>query len=321
MKDILLSIVIPTYDRADYLQENLEVILGQIEPFRDDVQVVVSDNASPQDVTAMVTELSARYHFDIEFYRQSQNLGMNGNSQFVVSKAKGKYVLLMGDDDLLSSDFLRIMIPYLQSEQKYALIHWNRLSGDANCSSNKLWDMRYHGMIECLDFATFVRRTDDAPNFMSSVIFLRECWNLGKDHVRDTADGYRWFCIVYWGAALLRLPCLYYYLPLVIQRNPARTYISKFPYYIIVEMCDLFQDLDNEIPGLYNFWMQHLRRKWMWTLPGVSEDRSFYRPHEAEFLPHLNQSERRWLKIWLYAPFPTLLRKTYRRFYKRPINC
>ena len=175
--------------------------------------------------------------------------------------------------------------------------------------------------IEQMDFEAFVHRTDDAPNFMSSVIFLRECWNLGKDHVRDTADGYRWFCIVYWGAALLRLPCLYYYLPLVIQRNPARTYISKFPYYIIVEMCDLFQDLDNEIPGLYNFWMQHLRRKWMWTLPGVSEDRSFYRPHEAEFLPHLNQSERRWLKIWLYAPFPTLLRKTYRRFYKRPINC
>lgn len=318
MNEILLSIAIPTYNRSNYLRENLEVILCQIGPFRTKVQIVVSDNASPEDVSPIIAELSRRYDYDIEFYRQSENLGMNGNSQFVVSKSKGKYVLLMGDDDLLSPDFLRIMMPYLESETDYALIHWNRLNGDENCSGNKLWDTRFHGMIEQMDFEAFVHRTDDAPNFMSSVMFLRECWDLGKEHVRPSADGYRWFCIVYWGAALLKQPCLYYYLPLVIQRNPARSYISKFPYYIIVEMSDLFQDLDKEVPGIYAFWQQHMRYKWMWTLPGVSEDRSFYRPHEAEFLPHLTPSERRWLKVWLYAPFPTLCRKVYRRFNKRP---
>lgn len=318
MPEILLSIAIPTYNRVKFLTENLRILLDQIAAYRQKIQIIVSDNASSEDVASAVNALSAQYDFPIEFYRQEQNLGMNGNSQFVVSKSRGRYVLLMGDDDLLSPNFFDIIMPYLESDKEYALVHWNRLSGDANCSNTKIWDTHYDHMVQELEMLDFVRRTNDSPNFMSSVIFNRQCWDLGLSHVRDNADGYRWFCIIYWGAALLHRPCIYYYLPLSIQRNPPRSYITRFPYYIIVEMSDLFFDLDKVLPGVHAFWQQHLRRMWMWTLPGVSEDRAFYRPVRDHFLPYLNDKERRWLDIWLYAPMPTLIRKVYRRFHKRP---
>lgn len=315
----LLSIAIPTYNRSQYLRENLRIILSQAVRYREQVQIIISDNHSPEDTTSIVDSLSQEFEFPINYFCQPSNIGMNGNSQFVVSKSSGKYILLMGDDDLLAPNFLDTILPILaDKDTTYSIIHWNRLEGDETCGHGKLWDRNYDGMVHQLSFFDFIKRTDDAPNFMSSVLFHRDCWELGTPHVRDSADGYRWFCIVYWGAALLKLPCLYYYMPLVIQRNPVRTYISRFPYYIIVEMSDLFHDLDAVLPGCHAFWQRHLRKKWIWTLPGVSEDRKFYRPLRDSFVPYLTRREKFWLDIWLYAPMPTLIRKIYRRFHKRP---
>lgn len=45
-KKPLLSICIPTYNRAEYLEKSLESIIRQSEFHSDDVDVVISDNCS-----------------------------------------------------------------------------------------------------------------------------------------------------------------------------------------------------------------------------------------------------------------------------------
>ena len=56
MNKPLLSICIPTYNRAHYLKECLGSIVAQFDDrdVRDNVEVVVSDNASPDNTRELV---------------------------------------------------------------------------------------------------------------------------------------------------------------------------------------------------------------------------------------------------------------------------
>ncbi|RZK38834.1 MAG: glycosyltransferase, partial [Hymenobacter sp.] len=55
MNEFLLSIAIPTYNRADLLSKTLESVYQQISSVADRVEVIVSNNAST-DHTQQVVE-------------------------------------------------------------------------------------------------------------------------------------------------------------------------------------------------------------------------------------------------------------------------
>ena len=94
-----LSICIPTYNRSRLLAELLDSIIEQGIP---EIEVVVSDDASPDD-TAMVAERYRGRIAQFTFIRQPENIGLDRNFLAVVEAATGDYVWLMGDDDRLEA--------------------------------------------------------------------------------------------------------------------------------------------------------------------------------------------------------------------------
>jgi glycosyltransferase involved in cell wall biosynthesis len=92
-----LSICIPTYKRSKPLAELLDSIIAQ---GLTDIEVVVSDDASPDDTVAVAESYRAKIP-NFKFIRQPVNLGLNGNILAVVAAATGDYVWLIGDDDRL----------------------------------------------------------------------------------------------------------------------------------------------------------------------------------------------------------------------------
>jgi glycosyltransferase involved in cell wall biosynthesis len=90
-----VSIGIPTYNRSAYVVRAIESVLRQSYP---NVEVVVSDNASPDDTAARVSALADHR---IVFMRQPQNLGMTGNFNACLQAATGEFFLMLSDDDLL----------------------------------------------------------------------------------------------------------------------------------------------------------------------------------------------------------------------------
>ena len=95
-----LTICIPSYNRAALLGELLERIATELKDgLSDRVEVVVSDNASP-DHTQAIAE-SYREHIQRFIYvRQTENIGPDRNFLASVAAASGKYCWLMGDDDM-----------------------------------------------------------------------------------------------------------------------------------------------------------------------------------------------------------------------------
>lgn len=296
MSQPILSICIPTYNRAIYIGECLDSILPQIKKYDDRVEFIISNNSSTDDTETIVQDYCKKYNVHVDYVRQVENIGSQSNFDFCVNRASGKYVFLMGDDDIYAPNLLDAIMPYLCSDKEYGIVHWNRLNGDERCNNGVINDKIVGGDGE-LSINDFLLRTLSSSNFMSSVIFRSEYWKLGKDFIENNWYGYRWIARLLSSAVQLKYSCLYFYFPLVIQRNPCREWSKKWPYYLIVEMSQIFEKLDKEVPGLLNKWMEKIYNpnycdRVEITIQGIKNDIDFYRAHREDFYPFLRQKER-----------------------------
>lgn len=92
------SVLLPAYKSASIIGETIDSILKQT--FKD-FELIIVDDKSP-DNTFEVLEKYAKKDKRIKIFRNEKNLGYSGNLQNCLDKAKGKYIFLMGNDDLLS---------------------------------------------------------------------------------------------------------------------------------------------------------------------------------------------------------------------------
>ena len=95
----VLSLCIPTYNRANLLRQALEAAMVQA---NENVEIVVSDNASTDGTEAVLAEIaSASPGICLRVFRQVQNWGPDANIYEAVKQARGEFVYILSDDDVL----------------------------------------------------------------------------------------------------------------------------------------------------------------------------------------------------------------------------
>jgi Glycosyl transferase family 2 len=116
-----VSVIIPTFNRAEYLQHAIASVLGQ---GFSDFELIVSDNASTDGTTDAVAD------FDdprVRYLRQERNIGMAGNIRAGYEAASGTAVAYLFDDDFWSPTFLAKVAGALLAEPDAVLAfstHW-----------------------------------------------------------------------------------------------------------------------------------------------------------------------------------------------------
>jgi len=90
----LLSICIPTYNRAECLKESLKKMIPVCS--ENNIQICVSDNASPDDTPKVMAGFTRKYEF-IYYHRHVENIGPDNNFEFVLKMPNTKYRWLMSD--------------------------------------------------------------------------------------------------------------------------------------------------------------------------------------------------------------------------------
>ncbi len=96
----LLTVAIPTWNRAAFLVQTLEQLrLEMVATLLGAVEVLVSDNCS-QDGTLDVVQAAQAAGLGIRYVRNSKNIGSDANIAQCFNLAQGKYVFILGDDDL-----------------------------------------------------------------------------------------------------------------------------------------------------------------------------------------------------------------------------
>lgn len=121
----LLTIAIPTFHRADTLALLLAMLEEQVAAYPQ-VEVLVSDNASPDHTPEIVEKFRQCYAArgaTLRSQRHAENLGADGNFASVYAGARGKYLWVCGDDDLIVPGGLAMVMPHLTGPDEVDLIY------------------------------------------------------------------------------------------------------------------------------------------------------------------------------------------------------
>lgn len=123
MNNFVLSIAIPAFNREKYIKRLLDGIRGEI---NNNVEVFVSDNASTDNTNSMMSNEFP----NITYYRNDKNLGADGNFLECYKKAKGRYVWLVGSDDIITEGAIRRITDFIQEhiDDEIPLIFMNHNS-------------------------------------------------------------------------------------------------------------------------------------------------------------------------------------------------
>jgi len=126
----LVSVIIPTYNRPEYLKQAITSAVAQI---YQNIEIIVSDNCSPENPQALVAAFNDPR---IKFYRHPENIGMLGNQFHGFKIATGKYVASLHDDDIWDEDFLSKLVPHLEANSHLILAFCDQSIIDSDSKIN-----------------------------------------------------------------------------------------------------------------------------------------------------------------------------------------
>ena len=93
-----ISVIMPAYNAADYIQDALDSILAQT--FKGEVEILVADDVSTDGTKEILTHYAEQYPERIHLFFNKTNLGCSANSDTLTRRAKGKYLAFCDADDL-----------------------------------------------------------------------------------------------------------------------------------------------------------------------------------------------------------------------------
>ncbi|WP_270170787.1 glycosyltransferase [Paenibacillus sp. SYP-B4298] len=181
----LMSICIPTYNRAGDLSRCLASIYDQIGD-TELIEVVVSDNASTDGTSEILKHFAARYS-NFRYVRNEVNVGADANIMSVVAKGRGTFLKIQGDDDFFLPGTVLPLLNVLYQHRECAVIHIDLIhpSGEVVVGN---------GMDD------YLARTSIYSSFISSTILRRKEWEQIEEKSLFLSSS---FNQIYWQYAIL----------------------------------------------------------------------------------------------------------------------
>lgn len=162
----MLTIYIPTFNRLESLRSLLSILFKEIERFDADhlVKVFVSDNASADETVDFLRQIDKSF---FEFASHSVNIGGDANIKTGLTKAKSKYLWILGDDDYPAPGVLELLVNFLLKKSPrlvYLPASWSK-SPILNLPSAFIVDDP-----KALDAINFVKLVNVKMTFISSFV-------------------------------------------------------------------------------------------------------------------------------------------------------
>ena len=169
----LLTIAIPTYNRSRYLGRLLHSLTPQLQAREDHsvrVELLISDNASSDDTQAVLDGYRDQ-GFAFRNLRNPINVGADGNIAQCFAEASGRYVWIIGDDDVVLPGALAILVALL-AQDEYDIIHMRGRPTIADSDVKKILRAPRIEIVE--DACIFVRKTHVYLTFISGNIINKQ---------------------------------------------------------------------------------------------------------------------------------------------------
>jgi glycosyltransferase involved in cell wall biosynthesis len=171
---MLLTIAIPTYNRAESLRATLLSFAEQTERLElTDIELIVSDNCSTDTTPEVVAGISAAHpSVRVRYFRNASNLGFDGNVSALFNRAEGRYVWTFSDDDQPAPNALAHVVGLLrQRDIRFAFINYQV------CIEGRLLPSRL-GLApdRWLPAPDLLKNIQFSNSLISACLFERQAW-------------------------------------------------------------------------------------------------------------------------------------------------
>jgi glycosyltransferase involved in cell wall biosynthesis len=131
-KDILFSIIVPTYNRETFIEKTIRSILAQTYPH---FEIIIADDGSKDNTEAVVKAIDDKR---IAYYRK-ENGERGAARNFGIARAKGDFVTFIDSDDVLYPNHFEEAIKLLKANPTAEVFHlaYEYRDTDANLLDTK----------------------------------------------------------------------------------------------------------------------------------------------------------------------------------------
>jgi glycosyltransferase involved in cell wall biosynthesis len=158
----LVSIIVPCYKQAHFLNESLQSVLDQT---YSDWECIIVNDGSPDDTEHIANKWCVR---DNRFkYLKKENGGLSSARNTGIAFSNGEYILPLDADDILHQDYLKVLVPELQQNPSLAIVSCYSNFFIGNCSNiihqQKPIGTTYHALLY-------------ENNMMASSLYRKKHW-------------------------------------------------------------------------------------------------------------------------------------------------
>lgn len=102
---MVINVVLITYNHSQYVEEAFLSIINQKMPNGWDIEIIVADDASPDNTLNILKDLASKATVPVKFLPEQPNLGHPKNYQRAFNACEGEYIAILEGDDYWISDY------------------------------------------------------------------------------------------------------------------------------------------------------------------------------------------------------------------------
>ena len=118
----IVSVVIPSYNHEKYIKETIESVVKQTYK---NIELFVIDDGSKDSSPQIIKELGEKYNF---YYLLRENRGHLKTVNELYAMCNGKYICVIGSDDLWTLDKVEKQVDFMEGNAQIAACYGNILN-------------------------------------------------------------------------------------------------------------------------------------------------------------------------------------------------
>ncbi|CAI2765397.1 glycosyltransferase family 2 protein [Flavobacterium collinsii] len=229
MKEPIISIVVPCYNQAQYLNEALQSVSDQT---YENWECIVINDGSPDNAEEIAEEWIAK---DQRFkYYYQKNKGVSSARNLGITNSTGKFILPLDGDDKIAKDYIKQAVEAFENDESLKLVY---------CKAEKFGDES--GIWNLIPFSLKKLALDNM--IFCSAIYRKTDWELTGGYDNTMLEGLEdwefWISLLKNGGNVLCLSTVgfYYRIKLVSrQKKLDATIKEKLFNYLSIKHADFF---------------------------------------------------------------------------------
>jgi len=195
--NIKVSVVIPCYNQSAYLTDTVKSVLASDYP---NTEIIIINDGST-DGSDTIAQHLAHLHPQVTYISQ-QNSGPSVARNHGISMAKGKYILPLDGDDLISPDYISSAVNILESSPEVKVVY---CQAEKFGAKNGPWKLKPFSLQNlALDNMIFV-----------SAMYRKTDWKNIGGYAEEMTWGYEdwefWISMLKEGGEVVQLPMVGFY--------------------------------------------------------------------------------------------------------------